>query len=153
MDIDRYFMMEAIKEAQKAFEEGEVPIGAVVVHNGRVIGRGHNQTERLRDPTAHAEIIAITAAAAYLKNWRLNDASIYVTVEPCVMCSGAIVLARIKEIVYALEDPKFGGTVSLYQIPQDPRLNHRVEVRKGPYGDIVKRMMQEFFRRLREKKD
>lgn len=153
MDIDRYFMMEAIKEAQRAFEEGEVPIGAVVVNNGRIIGRGHNQTERLRDPTAHAEIIAITAAAAYLKNWRLNDASIYVTVEPCIMCSGAIVLARIKEIVYALEDPKFGGTVSLYQIPKDPRLNHRVEVRKGPFEDIVRRMMQEFFRKLREKKD
>jgi len=145
-------MLEAIKEAQKAFEEGEVPIGAVVVHNGKVIGRGHNQTERLRDPTAHAEIIAITAAAAYLKNWRLNEASIYVTVEPCIMCSGAIVLARIREIVYAIEDPKFGGAVSLYQIPQDPRLNHRVMVRKGPYEDLVKRMMKEFFKKLREKK-
>jgi len=146
---DKIYMLEALKEAQKAFDEDEVPVGAVVVHNGRIIGRGHNQTERLKDPTAHAEIIAITAAASFLKNWRLNGASIYVTIEPCIMCSGAIVLARIKEIVYALEDPKFGGTVSLYQIPTDPRLNHRVEVRKGPYGDIVKEMMREFFRRKR----
>ena len=146
---DKIYMLEALKEAQRAFDEDEVPVGAVVVHNGRIIGRGHNQTERLKDPTAHAEIIAITAAASFLKNWRLNGASIYVTIEPCIMCSGAIVLARIKEIVYALEDPKFGGTVSLYQIPTDPRLNHRVEVRKGPYGDIVKEMMREFFRRKR----
>ncbi len=146
---DKIYMLEALKEAQRAFDENEVPVGAVVVHNGRIIGRGHNQTERLKDPTAHAEIIAITAAASFLKNWRLNGASIYVTIEPCIMCSGAIVLARIKEIVYALEDPKFGGTVSLYQIPTDPRLNHRVEVRKGPYGDIVKEMMREFFRRKR----
>ena len=146
---DKIYMLEALKEAQRAFDEDEVPVGAVVVHNGRIIGRGHNQTERLKDPTAHAEIIAITAAATFLKNWRLNGASIYVTIEPCIMCSGAIVLARIKEIVYALEDPKFGGTVSLYQIPTDPRLNHRVEVRKGPYGDIVKEMMREFFRRKR----
>ncbi len=147
---DKFFMLEAIKEAQKAFEEGEVPIGAVVVHNNRIIGRGHNQTERLNDPTAHAEIIAITAAASYLKNWRLKDTTIYVTLEPCIMCSGAIVLARIKELVYALEDPKFGGTVSLYRIPEDPRLNHRVKVRKGPYGDLVKNLMQEFFKKLRE---
>ena len=146
---DKIYMLEALKEAQRAFDEDEVPVGAVVVRNGRIIGRGHNQTERLKDPTAHAEIIAITAAASFLKNWRLNGASIYVTIEPCIMCSGAIVLARIKEIVYALEDPKFGGTVSLYQIPKDPRLNHRVEVRKGPYGDIVKEMMREFFRRKR----
>ncbi len=146
---DKIYMLEALKEAQRAFDEDEVPVGAVIVHNGRIIGRGHNQTERLKDPTAHAEIIAITAAASFLKNWRLNGASIYVTIEPCIMCSGAIVLARIKEIVYALEDPKFGGTVSLYQIPTDPRLNHRVEVRKGPYGDIVKEMMREFFRRKR----
>ena len=132
---DLFFMREALREARKAFASGEVPVGAVVVYEGTIIARGHNQTEMLKDPTAHAEMIAITAAANRLGNWRLNGARLYVTLEPCVMCSGAAVLARLAEIVYATEDPKFGGSVSLYRIPEDTRLNHRLPVRKGPLGE------------------
>jgi len=152
MTDDEKFMKEALVEAQKALEEGEVPVGAVVVHEGRIIGRGHNMTETLKDPTAHAEIIAITAAAAYLKNWRLEGAKLYVTLEPCIMCAGASVLARLEEIVFALPDPKFGGCVSLYKIPEDARLNHRVRVRQGPLSEEVQKLMKSFFQKLRAKK-
>jgi len=148
---DYYFMQEALKEAYKAFEEGEVPVGCVIVYNDKIIGRGHNQTERLKDPTAHAEIIAIGAASQYLGNWRLNGARMYVTVEPCIMCAGAAVLARLDEIIYAVEDPKFGGSTSLYQIPQDKRLNHNIRVRKGPLEKEAKNLMQNFFKKLRGK--
>jgi len=143
-------MREALAEAQRAMEEGEVPVGAVVVYEGRIIGRGHNMTETLKDPTAHAEIIAITAAANYLKNWRLEGAKLYVTLEPCIMCAGASVLARIEEIIFALPDPKFGGCVSLYRIPEDTRLNHRITVRQGPLSEEVKNLMQNFFREKRK---
>lgn len=145
MERDEFYMREAIKEAKKAFEEGEVPIGAIIVRRGRIIGRGHNRVESLNDPTAHAEIIAITAATQFLKNWRLNECTMYVTVEPCIMCSGAIVLSRLKEVVYALPDPKFGGCESLYRIPEDSRLNHKVIVRRGPFEDEVRSLMREFF--------
>lgn len=148
---DKKFMREAIKEAQLAFEEGEVPVGAVVVYENKIIGRGHNRTEALQDPTAHAEIIAITAAASYLKNWRLEGAKLYVTLEPCIMCAGAAILARLEEIIFALPDPKFGGCVSLYRIPKDARLNHRVNVRQGPFSEEVKSLMQKFFRKKRQK--
>lgn len=148
---DYYFMQEALKEAYRAFEEGEVPVGCVIVYKDKIIGRGHNQTERLKDPTAHAEIIAIGAASQYLGNWRLNGARMYVTVEPCIMCSGAAVLARLDEIIYAVEDPKFGGSISLYQIPQDKRLNHNIRIRKGPLEKEAKNLMQNFFKKLREK--
>ncbi len=151
MTDDERFMLEALKEAQRAFEEGEVPVGAVVIYEGKIIGRGHNRTEALQDPTAHAEIIAITAAATYLNNWRLNGAKLYVTLEPCIMCAGAAVLARLDEIIYALPDPKFGGCVSLYRIPEDQRLNHRVKIRQGPFGDKVRLLMQEFFKQKRNK--
>ena len=150
MTDDERFMREALAEAQRAMEEGEVPVGAVVVYEGRIIGRGHNMTETLKDPTAHAEIIAITAAANYLKNWRLEGAKLYVTLEPCIMCAGASVLARIEEIIFALPDPKFGGCVSLYRIPEDTRLNHRVTVRQGPLSEEVKNLMQNFFREKRK---
>ncbi len=151
MDADVFFMREALREARKAFAAGEVPVGAVVVYEGTIIARGHNQTETLRDPTAHAEMIALTAAAHRLGNWRLNGARLYVTLEPCIMCSGAAVLARLAEIVYATEDPKFGGAVSLYRIPSDPRLNHRLPVRKGPLGEEAAALMKEFFAMLRKK--
>jgi len=150
MTDDERFMREALAEAQRAMEEGEVPVGAVVVYEGRIIGRGHNMTETLKDPTAHAEIIAITAAANYLKNWRLEGAKLYVTLEPCIMCAGASVLARIEEIIFALPDPKFGGCVSLYRIPEDTRLNHRITVRQGPLSEEVKNLMQNFFREKRK---
>jgi len=150
MTDDERFMRAALAEAQRAMEEGEVPVGAVVVYEGRIIGRGHNMTETLKDPTAHAEIIAITAAANYLKNWRLEGAKLYVTLEPCIMCAGASVLARIEEIIFALPDPKFGGCVSLYRIPEDTRLNHRITVRQGPLSEEVKNLMQNFFREKRK---
>jgi tRNA(adenine34) deaminase len=153
MTDDERFMTEALKEALTALKEDEVPVGCVIVHDGLVIGRGHNRTEALKDPTAHAEIQAIGAAATFLDNWRLEDAVVYVTQEPCLMCAGALVLARVKEVVYALPDPKFGALESLYEIPLDRRLNHRIRARKGPYAEEIKVLMREFFKARRERKD
>ncbi len=144
-------MRQALFEAEKGFEEGEVPVGAVVVFNNKIIGRGHNRTEALKDPTAHAEIIAISAAANYLKNWRLNGAKLYVTVEPCIMCAGAIVLARVEEVIYATEEPKFGGVVSKARIFDIEGLNHRVKYRKGPLKDESAQLLKDFFSRKRSK--
>ena len=110
-------MKAALKEAVKAFDKDEVPVGAIVVHNNQVIGKGYNQTETLKDPTAHAEMIAITAAANHIGNWRLNECDIYVTLEPCIMCAGAIMNARIKNLFFAEFDPKFGACGSLYNLP------------------------------------
>ncbi len=148
---DAFFMREAIKEARKAFEMGEVPVGAVVVCDGQIISRAHNLMESTHDPTAHAEILAIRAAASSRTNWRLTDCILYSTVEPCIMCTGALILARIREVVYGVPDPKFGGSVSLYSIPTDIRLNHNFKVRKGPFGEEIAGMMRDFFRRLRGK--
>ena len=139
----------ALREAKNAFEEGETPIGAVIVCNGRILGKGHNRVEALNDPTAHAEIIAIGAASSLLKNWRLDNCTLYVTLEPCLMCTGAILNARIKEVVFALEDPRMGALVSnkvpeyFYKIGQFPI------VRKGPLEDKSRELLQKFFRRIR----
>ena len=146
-----YFMRQALSEAELAFEEGEVPIGAVVVKDGRIVGRGRNQTERLGDPTAHAEILAIGAAAEHFESWRLLGATLYSTVEPCAMCAGAIVLARAERLVYGAADPKFGGCVSLFQIPTDTRLNHRVDVVGGVLAEQSATLMREFFATRRQK--
>ncbi len=145
-----YWMELAFREAEKAYEKGEVPIGAVVVHQSRVIGRGHNQVETLQDPTAHAEIIAITAAADFLGSRRLLDTTLYVTLEPCAMCSGAIVLARIPVVVYGASDPKAGACGTLYKLCQDPRLNHRAEVISGVLEAKCSLILTDFFRKLRE---
>jgi tRNA(adenine34) deaminase len=154
LDFERAecFMRQALNEAALAFDEGEVPVGAVVVKDDRiVVGRGHNQTERLGDPTAHAEILAIGAAAAHFASWRLIGATLYSTVEPCVMCAGAAVLARIDRLVYGTPDPKFGGCSSLFRIPTDTRLNHRMEVVGGVLADQAAALMRDFFvRRRRE---
>jgi tRNA(adenine34) deaminase len=146
-------MQQALREAQVAFDQDEVPIGAVVVHNDpstgnqRVIGAAHNQREHLRDPTAHAEMIAITQAAEALGNWRLEGCTLYVTLEPCPMCAGAIVLARIPRIVYGAADPKAGAVTTLYQLLNDSRLNHRAEVVASvlaePCGEILSRFFQQ----------
>ncbi len=144
-------MQQALYEAKKAFEEGEIPIGAVVVYNGKIIGRGHNRTEALQDATAHAEIISITAAENYLKNWRLNGAKLYVTTEPCIMCAGAILLSRIDEVIFATEEPKFGGVVSRTHVFDIEGLNHKVKYRKGPLGDEAARLLREFFLKKRVK--
>jgi len=138
-------MRAAIAEAALALDEDEVPIGAVVVYGGRIIGRGHNQRETLHDPTAHAEMIAITAAAGHLQSWRLENCTLYVTLEPCTMCAGAIVLARIPRLVFGAKDPKAGGCVSLYSIPTDERLNHRVKMEQSCLADECGAMLQEFF--------
>jgi tRNA(adenine34) deaminase len=145
-----YWMEMAFREAQKAYEEGEVPIGAIVVFEKRIIGRGYNLTEKLQDPTAHAEMIAITAAAEYLGSRRLLDTTIYVTLEPCPMCAGAIILARIPNLVYAANDPKSGACGALYNIVQDERLNHRVNVVAGVLENKCSLILSEFFRKLRE---
>ncbi len=141
----------AIEEARKAFEKGEFPVGAVLVDGeGNVIARGHNLVYTTMDPTAHAEIVAIREAARRLNNYQLNGIRMYVTLEPCIMCAGAIVLSRIEELVYVIHEPKFGGVYSLYQIPTDIRLNHTVRVRQMDYRrDEILQMMRDYFERLR----
>jgi len=145
---DRY-MRAALAEALAAGDEGEVPVGAVVVLNGRVIGRGHNQREKLTDPTAHAEMLALTAAAGFIGDWRLDGCTLYVTLEPCPMCAGAIVLARLPRLVYGATDPKAGACTSLYSIPTDPRLNHRVELTGSVLGGECATLLTGFFARQR----
>jgi tRNA(adenine34) deaminase len=145
---DRW-MRAALRLAQQAFAEGEVPIGAVVVHEGQIIGEGYNQRESLKDPTAHAEMIAITQAAQTLDSWRLLDCTIYATLEPCPMCAGAIVLARIPTVIYGTPDPKAGACHSLFQITTDSRLNHRALVFSGVLQDECRRLLQEFFAQQR----
>lgn len=142
---DERFMRAAIGEAQAAFEEGEVPIGAVIVRGGRIVGRGYNQREKLHDPTAHAEMIALTAAASAVGSWRLDDCTIYVTLEPCAMCAGALVLSRIQRLVYGPTDPKAGACESLYSIPTDERLNHCVDMTAGVLADEGAQLLREFF--------
>ncbi len=144
-----HYMQMALEEAQRAGDVDEVPIGAVIVRDGRVIGRGHNQKETLADPTAHAEMLAITAAASALVDWRLTGCTLYVTLEPCPMCAGAIVLARLTRVVYGAEDPKFGGCASLYSITTDPRTNHQVELIPGVCADECGRILSDFFRKQR----
>jgi len=138
-------MRAALSEALAAQDAGEVPVGAVAVHDGRIIGRGYNQRETLNDPTAHAEMLALTAAAAFLNSWRLDRCTLYVTLEPCVMCAGAIVLARIERLVYGATDPKGGACTSLYRIPTDERLNHRVQIGEPVLSDECAMLLQAFF--------
>ena len=147
---DEHYMQLALEEARAAFEENEVPVGAVIVHCGAVIATAHNQREQLQDPTAHAEMIAVTQAAAMLGSWRLEECTLYVTLEPCPMCAGAIVQARIPYVVFGATDPKAGAVTTLYQLLDDPRLNHRCEIRSGVLADQCAELLREFFRRQRE---
>jgi tRNA(adenine34) deaminase len=146
---DQHFMKLAIGQAGIAEENGDVPIGVVIVYNDVIIAKAYNQREQLQDPTAHAEIIAMTQAAAARESWRLNGCTLYVTLEPCLMCAGALVLARIDRLVYGCDDPKTGACGSLYNIVQDQRLNHRLEVTKGVLADECSAQLQEFFGRRR----
>jgi tRNA(adenine34) deaminase len=139
----------ALKEAEQALSEDEVPVGAVIVWQDKIIGRGHNQIERLQDPTAHAEMIAITAAAAHLNSRRLENCTLYVTLEPCPMCAGAIVLARIPLLVFGAFDPKAGACSTLYNIVNDGKLNHRVEMVTGVSVDKCSDVLKRFFAKLR----
>jgi len=148
-----FFMKEAIKEAKRAFDSGDVPVGAVIVHGNRVIGRGYNQVELLNDPTAHAEMIAITSASATLNEKWLREATLYVTVEPCSMCAGAAVLARLKRLVYGVNDIKTGAHSSLFNLLNDPRMNHKIEVIPGIMKHECAHLMVEFFEILRKKKE
>ena len=145
------FMKEALIEARKAYMLGEVPIGAVIVKDGQVIARGNNLTETSKDPTAHAEMIVIRAAAKALNGWRLPGCSLYVTVEPCSMCAGAMVWARIENLYIGAMDPKAGACGSVFNIAEEDRLNHRIHVERGILEDECSSIMKEFFRELRRK--
>ena len=147
--LDEAFMRQALRQARAAAEAGEVPIGAVIVYQNQIIGRGSNQRETLHDPTAHAEMIAITAAAEHLQSWRLTGCSLYVTLEPCVMCAGAITLARIDRLIFGADDPKAGACGSLYNIPADVRLNHRPAVTGGVLAAESTELLRNFFQGLR----
>ena len=146
-------MQEAMGEARKALRDGEVPIGCVIVQDGtgQIIGRGHNQRETEHDPTAHAEIVAMREAGAALGDWRLADCTLVVTLEPCPMCAGAMVNARVRRVVYGCGDPKAGAVRSLYRLCEDGRLNHRVQIESGILEEECADLLKEFFRMQREK--
>jgi len=143
-------MQEALRLARIALAQDEVPVGCVIVHEGRAVGRAHNQRETLRDPTAHAEMIAITQAAEALGSWRLHGCTLYVTLEPCAMCAGAMVLARIDRLVYGATDPKAGAVESVFRLLDEPRLNHRIPVTPGVLAEACGAILSEFFRRKRQ---
>ena len=147
-----FFMTEALKEAQISLQKEEIPIGCVIVKDGQIIGRGHNAREELNQAIMHAEIMAINEANVAEGNWRLLDATLFVTIEPCVMCSGAIGLARIPQVIYGAANQKFGGAGSLYDILTDERLNHRVLVEQGVLEEDCAVIMQTFFRQSRKRK-
>jgi tRNA(adenine34) deaminase len=148
------YMYAALQEAQKAFDDDEVPVGAVVVHKNRIIGRGYNQVEKLKDATAHAEMIAITSASNNLQNWRLNESSIYVTLEPCIMCTGALLSSRINELYYAASDVKFGACGSIHNLAENSKTNHTIKVFSGVLSKESEELLKEFFnkKRLKNKK-
>ena len=149
-DESKYkFMFTALQEAEKAFEEKEIPVGAVVVKSNKIIGRGYNQVERLKDATAHAEMIAITAASNHIGNWRLNECLIYVTLEPCVMCTGAMLASRINELYFATFDTKFGACGSVYNLAEDGKTNHKIKVYSGIYAEESKNLLKDFFNNLK----
>jgi tRNA(adenine34) deaminase len=149
--IDERFMTEALREALKAVRDDEVPVGCVIVCDGIIIGRGYNRTISLQDPTAHAEMLAITAASENLNSWRLTGCTVYSTIEPCAMCAGALILARVDRIVFGAHDPKFGACGSLYNIVSDQRLNHTADLTSGIMEAESAKIMREFFRKKRSK--
>ncbi|MCP4266585.1 MAG: tRNA adenosine(34) deaminase TadA [Candidatus Brocadiaceae bacterium] len=140
-----YYMQLAIAEANKALERDEVPVGAIIVFDNSIIAKAHNQREMLLDPTAHAEMIAITQASAYLQSWRLSDTTVYVTLEPCAMCAGALVQARVKNLVYGAKDEKYGACESTVNLVNDPRFNHRINVISSVLEDECSWLLKQFF--------
>lgn len=148
-DAHARWMRAALREAEQALAEDEVPVGAVVVHGGRIVGAAHNQREQLNDPTAHAEMVAITQAAQTLGSWRLDDCILYATLEPCPMCAGAIVQARVPWVVYGAADPKAGAVDTLYQLLRDPRLNHRCRSTSGVLATECGAVLSQFFQAKR----
>lgn len=149
--MDEYFMKIAIDEAHKAYSIGEVPVGAIIVNNQKIIATGYNMRETLKDPTAHAEIIAIKKASEFLGGWRLINCTMYVTIEPCAMCAGAIVNSRIERLVIGAKDSKMGACGSVVNIAQNPNFNHRADITWGVMEKECSEIMKDFFRRLREK--
>ena len=145
MDEKEFYMRRALAEAHKAFDEEEVPVGAVIVHNGEIIGKGHNQIKTLKDPTAHAEMIVITQAADHLRNERLDGCDLYVTIEPCSMCMGAVILARLRTVVFGARDPKTGACGSAVDLSRPALLNHTVKVTGGILEPECRTVIQEFF--------
>ena len=152
-DPDQEYMQFALEEAYRALALGEVPIGAVLVLNGEVIGRGHNSPITLHDPSAHAEILALRCAGEWLGNYRLTGSTLYVTIEPCVMCMGALLHARIRRLVYGADDPRAGAVGSVFDLRAAPRLNHRIAVRRGVCSDECGRLLHEFFIGQRQRRD
>jgi len=150
LDDNARYMRYAIREAQRALEVGEVPVGCVIIHEGEIIGKAHNQRELLQDPTAHAEILAITQAASALRSWRLEGARLYVTLEPCPMCAGAIILSRIAEVYFGAFDPKAGACGTLMNLLEDRRFNHQPVVFPGLLAEECGAMLSDFFRRIRQ---
>lgn len=146
---DEAFMRLALAEAEEAARLGEIPIGAVIVQEGEVLATGHNLRETLQDPTLHAEVVALRRAAQNRRSWRLTGATMYVTIEPCPMCAGALVLARVSRLVYGAPDPKAGAVDTLMDLVRDERLNHRLKVTSGVLADEATAVMQAFFRRRR----
>jgi tRNA(adenine34) deaminase len=147
---DEHYMGIALQLAKEAFHRGEVPIGAVLVRDGEILAQNHNRREELKDATAHAEILVLREAGLLLGGWRLLGTTLYVTLEPCPMCAGALVQARVSRLVYGARDPKGGAAASLYNIPSDPRLNHRLEVEEGILGEKCASLLQDFFKERRE---
>ena len=138
-------MQQAVTEAKKAFERDEVPVGSIIVYQGKIIGRAHNQREMLNDPTAHAEMIAITQASSYLQNWRLSNTTVYVTLEPCAMCAGALVQARVRNLVFGAKDRKYGACESVLELVSNPRYNHQVNTLSGVLEDECRNLLKHFF--------
>jgi tRNA(adenine34) deaminase len=149
ISTDELFMEEALRAAQRALEAGEVPVGAVVVCSGKIVGRGNNRNIADSDPSAHAEIVALREAGAALSNHRLEDCELFVTIEPCAMCAGALVQARLKRLIYGADDPKAGAIHSVMQVLNHPSLNHRMEIRAGVLAGRSAEILQEFFRSRR----
>jgi tRNA(adenine34) deaminase len=150
--IDRIFMEQALGEARRAADAGEIPVGALVVAGGAVLACGYNRREELQSPTAHAEILAMEAASKRLKSWRLEECSVYVTLEPCIMCVGAMLQARVARLVFGCRDSKAGAVQSLYRLCEDPRLNHRLPVTAGVLEEECSAMLSDFFAALRKRK-
>ncbi|MDR4497382.1 MAG: tRNA adenosine(34) deaminase TadA [Candidatus Scalindua sp.] len=140
-----YYMQQAVNEAKKAFERDEVPVGSIIVYQNKIIGRAYNQREMLKDPTAHAEMIAITQASSYMQNWRLNNTTIYVTLEPCAMCAGALVQARVKNLVFGAKDRKYGACESVMELVNNPRYNHQLNILSGVLEDECRNLLKHFF--------
>ncbi|MFZ2089440.1 MAG: tRNA adenosine(34) deaminase TadA [Desulfobaccales bacterium] len=152
LEADEYYMGRALQEARRSLDAGEVPVGAVLVgEDGAILAHAHNFPISLKDPTAHAEILALRQAAEILGNYRLPGVTLYVTMEPCLMCTGALIYARIKRLVFGAPDPKAGACISLYRIPEDARLNHRLEVTGGVLEAECRELVQQFFREKRSK--